>query len=103
MYTVKLKWLRVPPQLNAIVIVAGPCSGRSLIGLGIDLPFQEARRAFDLASNEFSAGALSNLDLLTAEQTVVAADSAIAVSDAAVVQDQIAVFKALGGGWQDPP
>lgn len=64
---------------------------------------EKARRAFDLASNEFAAGALSNLDLLTSEQTVIAADSAIAVSDAAVVQDQIAVFKALGGGWHTPP
>ena len=60
-----------------------------------------ARRAYELASNSFRAGALSSLDLLTSEQTVVSADEAIAASDAAIVQDQIAVFKALGGGWQD--
>jgi hypothetical protein len=40
----------------------------------------EAQRAFGVAQDEFDAG--------------------IAVSDAALVQDQIAVFKALGGGWQ---
>jgi outer membrane protein TolC len=32
---------------------------------------------------------------------VVGADAALAESDAALVQDQIAVFKALGGGWQE--
>jgi len=57
-------------------------------------------QAFRRAGNEFLAGAVSNLDLLTTEQTLIAADSAVAASDAALVQDQIAVFKALGGGWQ---
>jgi outer membrane protein TolC len=60
----------------------------------------KARRAFNLAHGQFVAGAVSNLDLLTSEQTVVAADAAVAISDMAMVQDQIAVFKALGGGWQ---
>jgi outer membrane protein, multidrug efflux system len=43
---------------------------------------------------------ISNLDLLTTEQSLVALDAAVASSDAALVQDQIAVFKALGGGWR---
>ena len=60
-----------------------------------------ARKAFDMAHDQFLAGALSNLDLLTTEQTLVAADSAVAASDSALVQDQIAVFKALGGGWHN--
>ncbi len=60
----------------------------------------EAQEAFTLAQNAFDAGEISNLDLLTSEQTLVSADAAIANSDAALVQDQIAVFKALGGGWQ---
>jgi len=58
--------------------------------------------AFDIADNQFLAGAVSNLDLLTTEQALIAADAAVAASDAALVQDQIAVFKALGGGWQRP-
>jgi hypothetical protein len=41
----------------------------------------------------------ASLDLLTTEQSLVAIDAAVAVSDTALVQDQIAVFKALGGGW----
>lgn len=59
----------------------------------------KAQQAFDLAHDQFLAGSLSNLELLTTEQTLIAADAAVAASDAALVQDQIAVFKALGGGW----
>ncbi len=58
-----------------------------------------AQKAFDLAHDQFIAGSLTNLDLLTTEQSLVAADAAVAASDAALVQDQVAVFKALGGGW----
>jgi NodT family efflux transporter outer membrane factor (OMF) lipoprotein len=60
----------------------------------------KARRAFDIGHGEFLAGSIPNLDLLTTEQSLIAANAAIAASDAALVQDQIAVFKALGGGWQ---
>jgi outer membrane protein TolC len=46
------------------------------------------------------AGSTSALDLLTSEQQLVVSDAAAANSDAALVQDQVAVFKALGGGWR---
>jgi NodT family efflux transporter outer membrane factor (OMF) lipoprotein len=61
---------------------------------------ERAHQAFDMAHDQFLAGSLSNLDLLTTEQSLVAADAAVAGSDAALIQDQIAVFRALGGGWQ---
>jgi NodT family efflux transporter outer membrane factor (OMF) lipoprotein len=63
----------------------------------------KAHSAFDMAHQQFLAGSLSNLDLLTTEQALVGADAAVAASDAALAQDQIAVFKALGGGWQSAP
>jgi NodT family efflux transporter outer membrane factor (OMF) lipoprotein len=59
-----------------------------------------AHEAFDMAHDQFLAGSLSNLDLLTTEQSLIAADAAVASSDAALIQDQIAVFRALGGGWR---
>ena len=59
-----------------------------------------AHEAFDLARGQLGAGAISTLDLLTAEQTLIAADNAVAASDSALVQDQVAIFKALGGGWK---
>ncbi len=59
----------------------------------------KAGRVYQLAHGQFLAGASTQLDLLTAEQSLVSADAALAASDSAVTQDQIAVFKALGGGW----
>ena len=58
-----------------------------------------SRHAFELANQQFRSGSISNLDLLTAEEALVVAEEEVAVSDAAVVQDQVAIFKALGGGW----
>jgi NodT family efflux transporter outer membrane factor (OMF) lipoprotein len=60
----------------------------------------KAQKAFDMAHDQFLAGSLSTLDLLTSEQSLVSADAAVATSDSALVQDQIAVFRALGGGWR---
>jgi len=62
----------------------------------------EAGQALGMARDQFTAGGISHLDLLTTEQTKVAADQAVAASDAALIQDQIALFKALGGGWERP-
>jgi NodT family efflux transporter outer membrane factor (OMF) lipoprotein len=59
-----------------------------------------ARQAFDMAHEQFLAGATSDLDLLSAEVTLVSTEASVATSDGAVAQDQVAVFKALGGGWQ---
>jgi NodT family efflux transporter outer membrane factor (OMF) lipoprotein len=60
----------------------------------------KAQQTFNMAHDQFLAGALSNLDLLTSEQSLVAANAAVAASDSTLVQDQIAVFRALGGGWR---
>jgi hypothetical protein len=46
------------------------------------------------------AGANSVFDG-AALQSLVALDAAVASADAALIQDQIAVFKALGGGWEN--
>ncbi len=62
----------------------------------------KAQRAFDMAHDQFLAGSLSNLDLLTTEQSLVSTDAAVASSDATLIQDQIALFRALGGGWRSP-
>ncbi len=59
--------------------------------------------SFGIAQNEYLAGGVSNLDVLTTEQSLVALDSSVASADAALIQDQIAVFKALGGGWRAEP
>jgi NodT family efflux transporter outer membrane factor (OMF) lipoprotein len=60
----------------------------------------KARAALDMAGGQLQAGSATTLDLLTTDQAVLAADAAVAASDGALAQDQIAVFKALGGRWQ---
>ena len=60
----------------------------------------QAARAVDMARGQSAIGSASTLDTLVAEQTLVAASAQVAAADMAVAQDQIAVFKALGGGWR---
>jgi NodT family efflux transporter outer membrane factor (OMF) lipoprotein len=61
---------------------------------------EKTRVAFEIARDEYAAGGLAYIDLLTTEQSLVALDAAVAAADASLVLDQIAVFKALGGGWK---
>jgi outer membrane protein TolC len=53
-------------------------------------------RSFDIARDEYAAGSVSNLDLLTMEQSLVPLDAALASSDAGLIQLQIDLFKPLG-------
>ncbi len=57
------------------------------------------RRAVDLALQLYSAGRTDFLNVLTAQRSLFVAEDAVAGSQAAVVTDLIAVYKALGGGW----
>jgi outer membrane protein TolC len=52
-----------------------------------------------LSQLRFDEGADSFLSLLDAQRTLASAEAALAQSDALVTTDQIAVFRALGGGW----
>ncbi len=60
-----------------------------------------AQRAFDIEGVRLQSGAVSQLDLFVIEQTLVNTEAALAASDAALVNDQVSVFKALGGGWDN--
>ena len=60
----------------------------------------QAARAANLSRQRFNAGADSFLLVLDAERTQAAADAALAQSDALVTTYQIALFRALAGGWQ---
>jgi multidrug efflux system outer membrane protein len=93
---------------DGVVLKALTETDQSLATYGAELAHRQelslardrARQAFDMAHEQFLAGASSTLDLLNAESTSVGADAAVASADGAVIQDQIGVFKALGGGWQ---
>jgi outer membrane protein TolC len=81
---------------QALTLYSAALENRQSLGDGRD----KVDAAYGMAHDQFLAGSLSALDLLTTEQSLVAVDAAVAASDATLVQDQIAVFKALGGGWR---
>ena len=80
---------------QALTLYSAALENRDAVGVAQE----RVHAAFNIAHDQFLDGSLSELDLLTTEQSLVAVDAEIAASDAALVQDQIAVFKALGGGW----
>ena len=53
------------------------------------------------AEQRFRAGYVSSLDLLDAERTLAAAETAEAQAQAQVADDQITLFLSLGGGWEN--
>lgn len=59
-----------------------------------------SRAAYNLVQMRFQAGTISQLDIITAEQTLIAAEQALAQSNQALADDQVTLFKALGGGWR---
>lgn len=59
----------------------------------------QAAQAARLSRLRFDAGADSFLTVLDAQRTLAGAEAALAASDAQVVTLQIALFKALAGGW----
>ena len=60
----------------------------------------QAATAARLSRLRFDAGADNFLTVLDSERTLAGADAALAQSDALVTTYQIAVFKALAGGWE---
>ena len=61
---------------------------------------EQARRALQLAQRQYTAGLATFLDVLTAQRTVLAAEQQVATSTATVGTNLVALYKALGGGWE---
>jgi NodT family efflux transporter outer membrane factor (OMF) lipoprotein len=59
-----------------------------------------SRRAVDLAQELYTKGITDFTGVLDAQRTLLADEEALVLSQAAVAEDAIAVYKALGGGWQ---
>lgn len=56
-----------------------------------------------LADLRYRNGVASHLDLLDAQRSVFAARQAVVQARLGQLQSQVALFKALGGGWTEPP
>jgi multidrug efflux system outer membrane protein len=58
------------------------------------------QRAFDLAKQLNTAGVVDFLNVLTAQQSLFQSEDQLAQSDQTVSTNLIALYKALGGGWE---
>ncbi|HEX5787114.1 MAG TPA: efflux transporter outer membrane subunit [Woeseiaceae bacterium] len=58
-----------------------------------------SRRAAELARIQYEEGATDFLRLLDAESTVLDAEDAVTAAQTALNTDVVAIYKALGGGW----
>ena len=61
---------------------------------------QQARRALGLAQQRFREGISDFLEVLTAQRTVLQAEQQQADSQTTVSTNLVALYKALGGGWE---
>lgn len=60
----------------------------------------QSARAAELAKLRYDAGASDYLELLDAQRTQLAAEDQLAEAEAGINLQAIALYKALGGGWQ---
>lgn len=61
---------------------------------------EQSKRAADLARIRYQEGATGYLELLDAERVQLAAEDDLAQSESAIDTRAVALYKALGGGWQ---
>ncbi|NIJ07372.1 NodT family efflux transporter outer membrane factor (OMF) lipoprotein [Sphingomonas vulcanisoli] len=62
-----------------------------------------SQRAYQLSGVRVRYGSISQLEQLDVQRDLIATQTVLAASDATLGEDQVAVFRALGGGWQDAP
>ncbi len=61
------------------------------------------RRAVDLSNQLYSRGLIDFLTVLDSERQLFTAEDLLVRSDTAVSENLIALYKSLGGGWEDTP
>jgi len=61
------------------------------------------RRSLDLADSMYRYGRVNFLDVLDARRSLYTSEDQLALSDQAVIVDLVALYKALGGGWESLP
>jgi multidrug efflux system outer membrane protein len=60
------------------------------------------RKAVELSTALYSRGLVEFLNVLNAQRSLFSSEDALAQSDRTVVTNLIALYKALGGGWETP-
>ncbi|MEY2429362.1 MAG: outer membrane protein multidrug efflux system [Verrucomicrobiota bacterium] len=67
----------------------------------LEISAQASQKAADLAHQRYEGGVTDFLSVLDAERTLLEAQDRLASSQTLTVTALVAVYKALGGGWQD--
>ena len=65
------------------------------------LGVQAAQNAYDIAANKYDAGLGDFFDVLDAQRQLQTLDEARVVSEGTIAQQQVALYKALCGGWDE--
>jgi outer membrane protein, multidrug efflux system len=61
------------------------------------------RKAVELSAQLYSAGQTDFINVLNAQRSLYSSEDALVQSERSIVIDLIALFKALGGGWESVP
>ena len=61
------------------------------------------RKAVDLSLQLYTEGQIDFLNVLVAQESLYASENALVQSETSIVTDLIALYKALGGGWESMP
>ena len=86
--------------------VADSIAGRATLGEQLRAQRAQARAEetrYRLADLRYQNGASSYLDVLDAQRTLFQVQQGVVIAQAAQVQNLVALYKALGGGWKDLP
>jgi NodT family efflux transporter outer membrane factor (OMF) lipoprotein len=81
---------------NALIAYAAEQRRRDQLQQEVDA----SRRALELARARYAQGIATFLDVLVAERTVLAAEQQLNDSTTVVSTNLVALYKALGGGWE---
>jgi NodT family efflux transporter outer membrane factor (OMF) lipoprotein len=84
---------------NSLVAFALEQRHRELLGQAVTAN----TRAVDLATQLYKQGLTNFLNVITAEQALLSTQNALAQSNLAITTDLIALYNALGGGWESKP
>jgi len=86
--------------------VADALAGRATYGdqlAALQAQAQAERERYRLSDLSYRNGAASFLDLLDAQRSLFAAEQALAQTQLAQRANEVMLYKALGGGWSEPP
>ena len=64
---------------------------------------ENSKRAYELSGVRLRYGSISQLEQIDVQRDLIDTQASLAQSDTALADAQVAVFRALGGGWQGAP